>query len=319
MDHGPVVALAMAQHGVVSIDQCISLGVSEDRIRRLVERGAWRRVRRRVVAVGAAPDTFEMRTMALCLAAGDDAMASGRTAARIWGLLPRSGRPELLVPGDRHVRIPGVTARRSSLIVPEDRTHRFAIPVTSPARTIIEVAPGQPTIVVGRWIDAALRAGVLDLEHLRLRAAQLDRPGRPRIGALRAALSLRTPGRQSGDSPLERWLLDIIDAYGLPVPVLQYPVALPDGTTARLDAAYPARMVALEADGFAFHQDRTAFDRDRIRQSQLMLLGWAVYRFTSAMPDPDVAAMVGAALGRPIEPAKPPAATIRSFTRAPRR
>jgi hypothetical protein len=297
MDHGPLVALALAQHGVVTIEQCVALGVSEDQIRNQVARGAWRRVRRRVVALGAVADTFEMQVMALCLAAGSDAIASGRTAARLWGLVARSGRPEILVPGDRHIRIPGITARRSSLIMVEDRSQRFGVPVTSPERTIIELAPSQSMTVIGRWIDAALRADVLDLEHLRVRATELDRPGRPNIGALRAALALRAPDHQPGDSPLERWLLDVIDAYGLPVPTLQHPVRLPDGTIARLDAAYPEHMVALEADGFAFHRDRTAFDRDRVRQSQLMLLGWSVYRFTSAMADAEVAEVIGTALG----------------------
>jgi hypothetical protein len=292
-----VVALAQQQHGVISIEQCLALGASEDHIRRQVAQGAWRRVRRRVVAIGAVANTFEMQVMALCLAAGADAMASGRTAARLWGIVARSGRPEILVPGDRHVRIPAITARRSSLIVAEDRSQRFGVPVTSPERTIIEVAPRQSMTVIGGWIDAALRAGVVDLEHLRVRASELDRPGRPGIGELRAALALRAPGHQPGDSPLERWLLDIIDAHDLPMPELQYPVALPDGTVARLDAAYPDKLVALEADGFAFHRDRAAFDRDRSRQSQLMLLGWSVYRFTSAMPDGEVAALIGAALG----------------------
>jgi very-short-patch-repair endonuclease len=305
MDHQPIIDLARRQHGAISSGQCAALGLSADQVRRLVSTGQWQRVRRGVYVVGAAAETFERKVMVAALAAGGDAIASGRTAAQLWGLVPASGRVELLVSGDRRVRLPGVTTRRSGLLLDEDRTHRFGIGVTSPVRTIVEASPGQTVEVIGQWIDAARRAEVLDLEALRRRSTELARPGRRSISALLAALELRAPDDRPGDSPLERWLLGILERDRLPAPVLQHPVALADGTTARIDAAYPRWKIALEADGFAFHSDRHQFDRDRARQSQLLLLGWSVHRFTSAMPEAEVAATVRAALaqaGCPIAP-----------------
>ena len=47
-----------------------------------------------------------------------------------------------------------------------------------------------------------------------------------------------------------------------------------------LDVAFPIRRVAVEVDGWAWHQDRKAFQNDRQRQNCLVLAGWTLLRFT---------------------------------------
>lgn len=47
-----------------------------------------------------------------------------------------------------------------------------------------------------------------------------------------------------------------------------------------VDIAFPERRVAIEVDGWAWHQDTARFQRDRQRQNSLVLAGWTVLRFT---------------------------------------
>ena len=87
------------------------------------------------------------------------------------------------------------------------------------------------------------------------------------------------------DTELETRMLSGLASAGLPEPVLQHRVLRPDGGDAFIDAAYPEERIALEADGWAAHGGRSAFDPDRARANDLTLLGWELYRFTSTMDE----------------------------------
>jgi len=99
------------------------------------------------------------------------------------------------------------------------------------------------------------------------------------------ALARRSPGHDPGRSALEARILEALATRGVPLPVRQHPVRRPDGRQAFIDLAYPRVMVALEADGWATHGVRAAFEPDRVRGNELALLGWRLYRFTWAMTD----------------------------------
>jgi very-short-patch-repair endonuclease len=70
---------------------------------------------------------------------------------------------------------------------------------------------------------------------------------------------------------------------------------------ARIDLAFVDLRIAIEVDGFAYHSDRSRFQRDRSRQNLLVGLGWTVLRFTwedvTRRPD-EVIQMIRAALAR---------------------
>lgn len=129
-------------------------------------------------------------------------------------------------------------------------------------------------------VDDGLRRRVLTLSELHAVAARLPTiaPGRsPKT--VEAVLRERTAGFHPGGSELESHVLRTIVEAGLPAPVRQLRVVA-NGHTYFLDLAYPEK-VAIEVDGFAFHHDRTTFDRDRRRQNDLVNVGWIVLRFTS--------------------------------------
>jgi very-short-patch-repair endonuclease len=290
------VDLARQQHGLLTRRQASELQISDRMIATRVRDGRWRVVRPGIYVVGGVPPTWEQRTLAAVLAAGPDALASHRTAARLWGLVQRSGRVEVLIPHERRVELADVHVHRSRRLVEADATVRAGVPVTSLDRTITDLATRHPERVVGRWIDAGLRDHGLDLARLAATCGRLTFPGHPPPRSAMRALILRTPGYDPGRSALESRALEAIERERLPSPVRQHPVRRPTGERAYIDLSYPWAMLALELDGWETHGVRSAFDDDRIRANDLVLLGWTVLRFTWAMSDAYLCSTIRSAL-----------------------
>ncbi|HEX2577455.1 MAG TPA: hypothetical protein VHK88_13955, partial [Aquihabitans sp.] len=206
-------------------------------------------------------------------------------AARLWGLVERSGPVQLLAGDDRRVRLDGVRVRRTALLPDLDTTTIGALPVATLSRTVVDLAAGQSPETIETWIDEGLRSGRLHLLELQSCLARSAGPGRARSTALEASLARRGVGDEHGDSVLEARAVRALRAAGLPAPVLQHPVRRPDGRTALLDLAYPPELVGIELDGWAHHGHRRAFDEDRVRTNQLTLLGWRMFHFTSTTAD----------------------------------
>jgi very-short-patch-repair endonuclease len=234
------------------------------------------------------------RLLAVCLTA--DAVASHRAAARVWGLDGvASLRPEITVPLGRVVRLPGVRAHRSNRLGPEFVTVHRAIPVTTPARTLVDLSAVSPAPTVEKAFDAALRNGLVTVAGVRACFDSLAGRGRRRVAHFRPVLEAREPGHSPGDSDLEVQVRRWLKKARLPTPVAQFPVLLSD-RRCRIDLAYPELRIAIELDGWATHGSRRAFDQDRARGNGLELAGWTLLRFTSSSTRRDVVRTVQAAL-----------------------
>ena len=157
MDDDRLRRTALDQHGLVTRRQVLAAGGTDAIIGHRVRNGQWGRSRRGVLVVGAAPPTWEQRVMAAVLAAGPDHLGSDRTAARIWTVVPRSGRIQLLCGGPRPATLDGVSTRSTELLPEADRAVVDHIPVTSIARTIVDLSVRQDPAVVGAWVDDAVR------------------------------------------------------------------------------------------------------------------------------------------------------------------
>lgn len=298
-----VVDLARTQLGLVSRDQLQGIGVTDRMVHARLRSGAWSRLRTGVYVVGAVPSSWEQAVLGACLAAGPDAAASHRTSARLAGLVTRSGRIEILIDSHRRVRLRGVTVHRSILVPELDVTRHGPIPVTTLERTLVDLAPHNGVAVMGRWIDQGLREQALDLTALATCCNRLTVNGRPAPTSTMTALALRSPGHDPGRSALESRAIAALAERGLPEPTRQHWVRRPGGDDAYIDLAYPSLRLAIELDGWETHGLRAAFEPDRIRANDLVLLGWTVLRFTWSMSDQylceTVAAAIAAATGRP--------------------
>lgn len=234
-----------------------------------------------------------------CAAVGLDGVASGPSAALVWGLdlLQQRALHEVTVARDRsRARWPATTVRRRDL-ADADVTVRDGLPVTTPLRTALDVLRDLPLPDAVVVVDAALRAGLLsEAALLRAVAALPAGVGRPRAVRAAGLVDARC------GSALESVCRVLLAGAGLPAPETQLVVRGRDGrVVGRVDFAWPEQRLVVEADGFAFHADRRQYREDRRRTNALVLAGWTVLRFSweDVVEAPDaVVAAVRAALGR---------------------
>jgi very-short-patch-repair endonuclease len=285
VNEAAVAALARRQQSMVTLAQLEGMGMSRSAANRRVRSGRWRQPRRGVFEEAAVRPTYARAVMAACLAVGSPVWASHRTAARLHGLeVPRPDAIDLVTPPNRRVDLAGVAHHRSRVLPVADLTHADGVPVTSVARTFLEVVPFLRGRRLALSVDEALRRELLTLDDLVACAARLDGPGRRLVAPLRPVLADLLEGREPGGSRRERELLTVLLNADLPVPVQQHPVVVEDRRYI-LDFAWPVALVGLEFDGFAEHGlRRSTFDNDRIRENDLVAAGWVLLRATSRTP-----------------------------------
>jgi very-short-patch-repair endonuclease len=271
--------IASDQFGLVSREQAIEKGISTSAISRRLVESLWEAVLPGVYKIAGAPVSGRQAAMAAALWAGEGALVSHAAAGVLWGIDGiRTRRVELWVPNDRRPRSTLVVVHRGNRLDRADRTMQGPIPVTTPIRTLIDVA--------GRLEDDRLLAAMEDLfrrnlgtpERLRARLRALRRSGRLGAGRLEALLERRESGPPL-ESVLEAKLFLLLDRAGIPRPERQHWVVVSGGRY-RLDFAWPELKVGLEAEGWSEHGGRAAWGKDRDRYAELTSVGWRVLPIT---------------------------------------
>jgi hypothetical protein len=269
--HRPLLELATAQHGVVSTRQLATIGYTRSSASKAHGVGRLRRLHRGVYAVGHQRLTWEARCLAAVLAC-TPSVASHVSAAWLYGVL--RNRPQTF-----HLTAP--TKRRSkpriavhSAELPEvDRTEIKGIPVTSLPRTYLDLAAMWPSERLDRVLRRAEELRLFDLgpvDELLGRAG-----GHPGRGPLRRALDIYRDEPIFTRSGLEREFLRLVKGAGLPTPSMNYIVA-----GFELDAYWQAERFAVELDVYETHGTHDAFESDRIRQDDLLLIDVELIRVT---------------------------------------
>jgi very-short-patch-repair endonuclease len=286
------------QHGLITRDQAQAAGAARRHIRTRVESGRWERLHRGVYRCTTHPSDPRQAILAACLAAGDGAVARGLCAAALLALdgAPRPDAVEILAP--RRVRLTGVDARRTGTLHPGDIACIQGIPVTSAARTLVDLAERLPAPLLARLTDDVLRRKLASLSTIEACLARIGSRGRAAAGRLRRILGDRRPEDAAAESALEQRVLRIIREAGMPEPTPQLGITL-GRVRARLDFAYPDRRLAIEVDGFRYHAQRGAHDRDRVKGNALVGAGWDLIRISSTFSDVEIAAVISAALAKP--------------------
>lgn len=277
--HGEVVRLARTQHGLITLEQLRQVGLTRAQIRSRTQRGEWTPAATKVFRIGGAPVTRESQVTAHVLAAGPAAMASHRTAAVLWGLEDYAKAvPELSVPRSRRYQGDGVGVHRSGDLHLVSATIRAGLPVTPPARTLLDLAGVVTPSKLHLTIEAARRQRLATWDGLLSCLVAHARRGRPGVAALCSLLDQHQGEIAATESGFERLVATTLLQAGLPAPVLQHQVHI-EGRTYRIDLAYPDARVAIELDG-SQHRDSPIWEADHIRQNHLVLAGWTVLRFT---------------------------------------
>jgi hypothetical protein len=204
--------------------------------------------------------------MAAVLACGEGAALSHLSAAVLWGMLANRGQAiHVTAPKQRRVR--GLIVHRAP--VEGERVRRRGIVVTTPARTIVDLAD----VVAKR---RTLELAVDEAEYLRLDwTGAAPRGGRNGSGLLASVLAVHEPGTTRTVSEFEEDFLAFCDDHGFPRPAVNCSI---EGYLC--DFVWNDCRVIVETDGRQAHGTRRARERDPIRDAELQLAGWKVLRIT---------------------------------------
>ena len=268
--------VAAGQHGVVTGRQLRGLGLSRGQIGRELANGRIHRLHRGIYLLGPLLSQ-RARELAAVLACSPNAALSHRSAAFHWNLLPYPADPgpvHVTVAG-RNPRHPGIRVHRVDVLERREIRVRDAIPMTTPARTIIDVA--------GDSAPQELEQAVAEAFALRLTSrpailAMIDlHPHRPGVRTLRALLDAgRAPIRTR--SPPEERLLTLMRGAGLPEPEVNARLG-----PWEVDFLWRERRLVVEVDGYASHSSPQAFERDRRKTAELQDAGLLVHRVSAKM------------------------------------
>jgi very-short-patch-repair endonuclease len=268
-----IAQIARLQRGRVARRQLVAAGIGYSSIAWMVERHRLHPELPGVYAVGHAATAEWCRETAALLAVRDGASLSHLTAAGLWRLCPADGLIHVTVAGGASASPPGVHVHRSRCLTARDLRFHKGLPVTSPARALLDIAP----LVTDRELELAFDRGVVD-RVIRTAdvAAVLSRAGgHPGRGRLSSLMADGTAGTTMTRSEAEERMLALVRAAELPPPEVNARVH-----GYEVDFLWREVGFAVEVDGFRFHSPRTAFERDRRKDRHLRRAGIDVMRVT---------------------------------------
>jgi hypothetical protein len=269
-----VAELAAAQWGVVSLDDLLNAcGLTRRAVEIRVSRGRLHPLHRGVYAVGHASPPRDGRFLAAVKACGPTAVLSHLSAAAVHGFFTWDDRyPEVTVRKHRHHA--GIRIHRTAALDNADVVRHGPLSLTSPARTLADVAADLNDTALGRAVRRTQSLGLTTPGDL---LATLERLG-PRRGAAKLSRLLAS-GPAPTRSELEDVVLDLILAGGFIHPDVNRPLRL-SGRRVIPDFRWPTARLVVEADGAAWHDNRLAREDDAERQALLEAHGERVLRIS---------------------------------------
>ena len=276
-------AVAGRQWGVVSVRQLRALGVGRSATTRRVQSGHLHRLYPGVYAVGHATLGREGRRLAAVLACGPGAVLSHRTAAAHWGLLHTDQtRIDVTAPRGRH-GAPGIRLHRTRSLDAHDTTNHQGIPITSVARTLLDLAATVRRSELERALAQAERLQLYD--HRAIQDTLARSNGHRGTSELERATTHEPRWTRN---EWEAEFLGLIRNAGLPEPLVNETLHALDHGPCEPDYHWPAHRVIVETDGWETHRTRHAFRNDRAKDAALTASGYRVLRFTRD-DEPDLA------------------------------
>jgi very-short-patch-repair endonuclease len=269
-----------AHHGVVTRTWLREHGVSDGQLRQMRESGRILEAHRGVYRSSSAPRTQYQRMAELVACTGG--AVSHTSAGQIWGFrkLSRYREIHLTVTQVVQRRFDGdgldevVLHRSSTLPAPDVVARGDGIVLTSPARTVVDLAGVIPEADLESIVEQGLAMGRFSLTRLMATQDRLASPGRKGTKQLRRVLASRSLRQRPVDSDYELRLLRALQAEGVPTFERQMPLRLVGGELVHPDLAEPTRRFIIEVDHATWHAGEKAKMYDHWRDRQYHLLGW---------------------------------------------
>jgi very-short-patch-repair endonuclease len=264
-----IAEIARVHHGVVTRRQLVDAGLSDLDVDRRLANGQLLGVHRGVFRVGHVAWSVEAEYYAAVVACGDRALLRQSSAAHLLDISRRRpSRPQVLAPTER--RVSGIDSYRQRLIHPADRFEWRAIPVTSVAATIVDLASTLSLDELARaFHKAEVRHG---LRPAAVAEVLARRPSAKGIANLRAVIE--------GDadivlSKLERRFLQLLRAERLPLPKTNKRFS-----RGYVDCHWRDHRLVVELDSYRFHHSRHAWKQDHEREQEARRAGYGFRRYT---------------------------------------
>ncbi|HEY7874014.1 MAG TPA: type IV toxin-antitoxin system AbiEi family antitoxin domain-containing protein [Actinomycetota bacterium] len=285
--------VAERQKNLITFSQARECGLSSHQIRGLVRRDEWRRIFRGVFVTATSEPAWQQRALAICLAGGRGVAASHQTAGALLEL-------------DGIARVPRVihvtTTARFQLEAPALRIHETkrpfgirkvqVVPATTIERTLLDLAGCVGPAITELALEDALRRRLTTHHRLVQQFESAGGKGRPGSKVFSRLVTARADTAPT-DSGLETRVWGHLARAQLPGLVKQHPVVRPDGSTARIDLAFPSRMIAIEVESYRWHSGRAAWQRDLARRNDLITIGWTVLHATKEDVDERCRTLIG--------------------------
>lgn len=266
-------ATASRQHGVIGRDQLVAIGLSADAIHHRLQSARLRRVHPSVYAVGAQPLSQHARWYAALLACRPDPALSHLSSLAKRGLARERGPVHVTVAARCARDLDGVIVHRCRTIHPADVTRIDGLPVTTLARTLLDVAETEPGERLEKVFEEADRRELLNLAELRACAER--NPGRRGLAPLLALTDAYSPSPRANEG-IERRFQLLLEEEGLPPPQVNVLVA---GLV--VDCWWPEARLVVELDSRDRHRHWAARERDLVRDARLLREGIVTLRVTN--------------------------------------
>lgn len=267
-----IARLATGQKGSISRSQLLANGLRRSTITRRAARGELHRMHRGIYLVGHEALAPLAREWAAVLACGQGTVVSHHSAAQAWSLLEDRDCEdvEVTVLGRRIRSRPGLRIHRTERLQAADIRRIDGLPITAPARTLLDLAAVGCERLERAFSEAHVRRLLTD----RAMEGALRRAGRRRgVLAIKALIDANELGFARSEA--ERRMRNLILRAGLPAPLLNTRVA-----GYLVDFVWPRQRLIVEVDGYRFHGHRVAFERDRRKSMALVAAGYRVIRVT---------------------------------------
>jgi very-short-patch-repair endonuclease len=277
-DRSSILGHAAQQFGLFTTDQGAANGLTLRMLQQWRDRGGIIRLDRRVWGVQGAPDTLERRALAAVLRHESGAALCRRSAAWLWRLPGRLPEPFDVAKARGERPLDHQHLHSSRLFEACDITERRGIPVTTPVRTVFDLAGRQHPERTRKDLNDLMGRGLVTLGTLDDTLERLARRGRTGIKVMRELIAdARAQGVPAG-SNLELVVEDILDAAGLRDMERQVPIYDDEGFIARVDFGDRHRRIAVEVDSDRFHHGLLDRRMDAEKTSRLKRCNWVVVR-----------------------------------------
>jgi hypothetical protein len=274
-----IAAIAGRQHGLITFLQLLAVGLSRGAIAARVRTGRLHRVGRGVYGVGHARLSQEGRWLAAVLAGGEGSVLGYLSAAVLFQAWRRKVEGIDVVSTRRRRQEAGIRVHRCRNLDPRDVTTYRGIPVTTMARTLVDLTdvltPHQLANVIH---EAAFRRR---FHEPATRAAMARAQGR-KLSVLEAALAMHNTGSAGTKSDLEDRFLAQVQLAGLEPPLVNAGVRTPHQQF-EVDFLWPDKKLVVEVDGHGHDRPRTQ-QQDAERDRALQKAGYEVARVTPPPP-----------------------------------